>query len=89
MSVTIWSLNCQGLNNLVKKNALHSIVFNFRPDIICLQETNIDLSKHDSLVLPQYQSVYNPSTTLGSGTIILLKSDYHKHSVGQGQTSIC
>src|SRR5882757_9869327 len=75
MALNIWTLNCQGVNNLVKRNALNSLILKFNPSIILLQETNIDFTKQDSLTFASYKTIYNNSTTrIGSGTIFLVKN---------------
>src|SRR5258708_5834380 len=77
MTVKIWTLNCQGLNNSVKRSNLTILINKFSPEIICLQETNINISKSESFVINSYKSFYNSSTTTGSGTIFLVKNSFN------------
>lgn len=77
MALSIWTLNCQGLNNAVKRNSLNSLITKFSPDIVCLQETNINIAKCESFVLNSYKTQYNSATTLGSGTIFLVKNKFN------------
>src|SRR5687768_3953606 len=74
MTFNIWTLNCQGLNNHKKKDALNALLNRFNPSIVCLQETNINPHMHDSLTFNNYKTFYNPSLTLGSGTIFLIRN---------------
>jgi exonuclease III len=84
MVISIWTLNCQGLNSVLKKNALKSLVDKFHPTLVCLQETNMDLVRHGGVGIHGYSPFYNSCTTvIGSGLIFLLhhKCSFISHSI--------
>jgi exodeoxyribonuclease III len=44
-TVEIWTWNIDGVNARINKNELQSFIKSAQPDILCLNETKIDLDK--------------------------------------------
>src|SRR5437868_10694498 len=76
MTLSIGTLNAQGLNNALKRQNLKSFISAFNPAILAIQETNIDPNIHDILSIPSFLTFHSPSTTtIGSGLAFLVCSD--------------
>lgn len=71
MRIISWNVN--GIRAVVKKNIFLPFIEEFKPDILCLQETKAQ--EHESPVdLPQYDEYWNSALKKGySGTAIFTK----------------
>ena len=74
MSLSIYSLNTQGLKNSQARVNVLKLISKFKPIVICLQETNIDPLTDQKLLVPNYNANYNASTSRFSGTAIFCAS---------------
>jgi len=70
MSLSIYSINAQGLKNTSNRYNLIKFINGMRPSIVCIQETNINTISDSKLIIPNYLSYYNSAAALGSGTVI-------------------
>jgi len=70
MSLSIYSINAQGLKNTSSRYNLIKFINGMKPSIVCVQETNINTISDSKLIIPNYLSYYNSATALGSGTVI-------------------
>ena len=71
--IRISSWNVNGLRAIIKKGELQSFIADYRPDILCLQETKAKQGQAE-IDLPEYQEIWNSATRPGySGTAIFTK----------------
>jgi len=71
MRIASWNVN--GIRAAVKKGAFQSFVQNFRPDILCLQETKAEQGQAE-VDLPQYEEYWHSAKKKGyAGTAIFTK----------------
>lgn len=79
--LTLLSWNVNGIRSVLAKNRLTPLIAEFRPDIICFQETKArreqfeaELTKHSAIELDQYHSYWHSALRPGySGTAIFTK----------------
>jgi len=64
MSVTIFSINAQGLKNTKSRHNLIQFLFNTKPSVVYVQETNIDAMTGIKLNIPNQLSFYNSNSIL-------------------------
>jgi exodeoxyribonuclease-3 len=72
MKIISWNVN--GIRAVVKKNTFIPFIHEYKPDILCLQETKAE--KGQAVIdLPEYEEYWNSATKKGySGTAIFTKS---------------
>lgn len=71
--MNIFSWNVNGLRAILKKGELQSLIADYHPDIICLQETKAKEGQAE-VDLPDYQEIWNSADRPGySGTAIFTK----------------
>ena len=69
----IFSWNVNGLRAVIKKGALQNFINEYRPDILCLQETKAKQGQAE-IDLPEYEEIWNSAERPGySGTAIFTK----------------
>ncbi len=69
----IFSWNVNGLRAVLRKGALQDFVSEYRPDILCLQETKAKQGQAE-VDLPEYEELWNSAKRAGySGTAIFTK----------------
>ena len=69
----IFSWNVNGLRAVIKKGAFKSFVDEYRPDILCLQETKAKQGQAE-IDLPEYEELWNSAERPGyAGTAIFTK----------------
>ncbi|MDR3298186.1 MAG: exodeoxyribonuclease III [Candidatus Nomurabacteria bacterium] len=72
--MNIFSWNVNGIRAILKKGELQSFIKDFRPDILCLQETKAQQGQAE-IDLPAYEEIWNSATRPGySGTAIFTKA---------------
>ncbi|MBQ3280600.1 exodeoxyribonuclease III [Candidatus Saccharibacteria bacterium] len=70
----IFSWNVNGIRAVLRKKALQNFVFEYQPDILCLQETKAKPEQVE-FDFPGYKVFWNPADRAGySGTAILVSS---------------
>lgn len=79
----LYTLNCRGLNNTIKRRRLVTILNNERPDIVFLQETLIKLLTYwilsSNKLLHQFHA---PGSSKARGVAILISKDLHFSVLG-------
>lgn len=98
-TVKIITLNCQGLRSDSSRETLFAWLNCFRPDIVCLQETNsISEAEFDSwiedmnrgcLTTISYSVVSSPGTAPSSGFATLFNSSFTLESVSPDTDGRC
>ena len=69
----IFSWNVNGLRAVIRKGALQSFINEYRPDILCLQETKAKQGQAE-IDLPEYEELWNSAERPGyAGTAIFTK----------------
>ena len=69
----IYSWNVNGLRAVLRKGALQKFINEFRPDILCLQETKAKQGQAE-VELPEYEEIWNSAERPGyAGTAIFTK----------------
>lgn len=69
----LFSWNVNGIRAVIKKGDFATFIENYRPDILCLQETKAEQGQAD-IDLPEYQEYWNSAEKKGySGTAIFSK----------------
>ena len=79
MSVSIYSINAQGLKNTKSRNNLINFINSIKPTVVCVQETNINTLFDTKLIIPNYLSIYNSAAALGSGTVFFCVTENKNH----------
>src|ERR1700688_989667 len=74
MTFSIFTVNAQGLKNVEKKINLLKFMRKFTPDVLCIQESNINVYYDLKISIPNYFGIYNSALQNFSGTIILMSS---------------
>jgi len=73
--INIYSINIQGLNNLDKKTKILQFVGKFKPDVLAVQETNMDLIS-PNFFIPNYRVFYNHAIQCFSGTALFVSTNF-------------
>ena len=69
----IYSWNVNGLRAVIRKGALQEFIAEYRPDILCLQETKAKQGQAE-IDLPEYEELWNSAERPGyAGTAIFTK----------------
>ena len=69
----IFSWNVNGIRAVLRKNALQNFVFEYQPDILCLQETKAKQGQAE-IDFEEYEEIWNSAERPGySGTAIFTK----------------
>ncbi|MDE2071535.1 MAG: exodeoxyribonuclease III [Patescibacteria group bacterium] len=73
MKVATWNVN--GLRAVLKKGTFQSFIKDYKPDVLCLQETKAERGQA-AVDLPEYEEHWNSAQKKGySGTAIFVKKD--------------
>jgi exodeoxyribonuclease-3 len=71
----IFSWNVNGIRAVIKKGVFQPFLEQFRPDIVCLQETKAERGQFE-IDLPDYREYWNSAVKKGySGTAIFSKQE--------------
>ena len=74
MKLTIYSHNIQSMKNPKRKINLLKFINKFRPKILCLQETNVNVITDTKLLIPNYTVFYNSANAKCNGTAICVSN---------------
>jgi exonuclease III len=74
MPFKIITINTQGFISVDKKNAFQKLLLSFKPDCVCIQETNTNPKVHTLLKNNKYSQFYNPMNGAFSGTCVFVRN---------------
>jgi len=72
MVLKIATINIQGMNNCNKPLDVKNFINKINPSVVCIQETNLDPTIHNTTTFKNYNSFYNPMISPSSGTLSLV-----------------
>ena len=79
MKLVSWNVN--GIRAVVKKGAFQSFIKEYKPDVVCLQETKAERGQAE-VDLGEYEEYWNSAQKKGySGTAIFVKTKINKEDV--------
>ncbi len=79
MKLVSWNVN--GIRAVLKKGTFQSFIKEYKPDVVCLQETKAERGQAE-VDLAEYEEYWNSATKKGySGTAIFVEKDITVHEV--------